>query len=131
MKLLGLTLALFGLVTLVGCNTPGCLIQDKAAQVAANFTASVLECSKVADLQKDINDDVLSKTGLCKAVEEGKPQGVLADTFCPIIGETVVEFVKKQGADFLKKYDCKAVTVSTLAKDKLIALCKQLPLDQH
>lgn len=131
MRIFMLLATCIGLFTLAGCNSPGCLIQDKAAEVSANFTASVLECSKVAELKKDINDQVLSKTGLCKASEEGKPQGVLADTFCPIIGDAVVDFVKSQGADFLKKYDCKATAATALAKDKLIALCKQLPLDQH
>jgi hypothetical protein len=127
MRLLFL-LSLPAVLFLAGCNTPGCLVQDKAAEVSANFVASVLECSKVADLKKDINDDVLSKTGLCKAAEDGVPKGPLADAFCPIVTNTVVDFVKTQGQDFLTKYDCKATNAAALAKDKLLALCKQLPL---
>lgn len=127
-RVLGFLMIGFMLVGLAACNTPGCLVQQKAADVAGNFTGSVLECEDVAGLRKMFNDDVLSHTGLCKAAESGVPQGTLADTFCPIVANTVVDFVKAQGQPFLDKYKCKATNASTFTKEKLEALCKTIPL---
>ena len=114
---------------LSACNTPGCLVQDKIADVSANFVASTLECEDVTGLKAAINDNVLSHTGLCKAYESGVKLGTLADTFCPTIADTVVDFAEAQGKEFLTKYRCKATNVTKLAKDKLTSLCKQIPLE--
>jgi hypothetical protein len=129
MRLFSAALLLCSVLTISACNTPGCLVQDKAAEVSANFVASVLECSKVADLKRAINDDILSHSGLCKAAGEGMPQGTLADTFCPTIAGAVVDFVKDQGQGFLDKYGCKANAATTLSKEKLTSLCKLIPLE--
>lgn len=129
---LGLLTIALGLFALSACNSPGCLVQDKAAEVGANFTASVLECDDVAGIKQELNDDVLSHLGICKAAESGTPQGVLADTLCPVVASSVVDFVKAQGQSFLDRHHCKATAATTLAKDKLTALCKQLPFEpQH
>ncbi len=131
MRFIGMLLTSLMLIALSACNTPGCLVQAKVADVAANFTGSVLECSDIDGLRKELNDSVLSHTGLCKSAEAGVPQGVLADTFCPVIASTVVEFVKAQGQGFLDRHGCKANTATAFSKEKLTALCKLLPLSQH
>lgn len=127
-KAFELVLLTAGLLGLAGCNTPGCVIQHKAAEVAGNFTSSIFECEDVEGVKQELNDKVLSHTGLCKAGNSELPQGVLADTFCPIVSNTVVEFVKGQGQAFLDRHRCTAKNATSFSKEKLTALCKLIPL---
>lgn len=126
MRLLSVVFLGLGLLFAQGCNTPGCLIQDQGVKLATNFVASTLQCSNVDVIKADLTK-VVSNFGLCKA--EKPPTGVLADTLCPVLTDAVVDFIAVNGIP--SSWGCSATDAKALAKDKLTALCKQIPLETH
>ena len=128
-QIIAFLLAVAGLVSLSACESPGCLIQNEGALIGSTFVATNLECTNQALMQQDLNAYLSAHTGICASPgKDGKLEGPLANTFCPLIAAGVVEFVKSEGAGFLAKYGCSAASASTIAVDGLTALCEKLPL---
>lgn len=127
---IGLFLAILSLAGLAGCNTPGCLVQDKVVQVSSTFVANSLQCSHQDAISADLTKFV-SNFGLCKAAQgtmQSVPQGQLANTLCPVVASAVVGYVVANGIP--ATWGCTATNASTLAISKLTDLCEKIPASE-
>jgi hypothetical protein len=123
-----LSLTMLISVLIAGCNSPGCLIENKVTDTGASFVSSTLECSNPDAVKADLVKVVEALApGLCK--ENNVPKGPLADTFCPIVANATVDFVVLNGVP--ASWGCKSTNVRLLAKDKLTELCKRLPVSEN
>lgn len=109
---------------IAACKGPGCLVHEKIVDSATHAVANTLECDNFPAIREDI-DKVVGALGLCKADE--MPKGPLADAFCPMVADTVVEFVYKNGIP--AKYGCKATKAREYLKSVLTTQCKRLPVE--
>jgi hypothetical protein len=128
MRNIALGLAFVFALFLAGCNTPGCLVEDKVASVASDFVSSSLQCANPDAVKKSMLSIISAVVPtLCKNGKDGEvPQGPIANTLCPIVADTVVNFVTANGIP--AEWGCSAVNASALAKSAFVSLCEKLPM---
>ena len=121
--LLMVTFLILGTFAITGCNTPGCLVEGKLVEVATNVTATKLQCRNTKAVQASMQS-LVGNLGLCKKADG--MTGPLADTFCPILTNAVVEFVASKGIP--AEWDCTATDAKAALKEALTSACKQIPV---
>lgn len=115
---------ILGAVIVTGCNSPGCLVEGKIVEVATNVTASKLQCKNVAAVENSMKN-LVENLKLCTSAQKTGP---IADTFCPLITNAVVEFIAAKGIP--AEWECSAINAKTLLKDALTSACKQIPVSK-
>ncbi len=130
MKNISLAIAFaFTLFFASACNTPGCAVESEVVSVASGFLVGALQCSNPAAVSASLTSLISAVIPTLCTSKNSKPEGPIANTLCPIVASSVVNFIAANGIP--ASWGCTAANASQLVTGKLTALCEQLPVSAH